>query len=63
MKKWKSLYVYCNACQALLFKYKKGGSGALIKIRPSRILENYTLNNLDCPTCGATFAKPMPLRA
>jgi len=29
-------------CKTILYKYKKGGSGSLIKIRPAYVLENFT---------------------
>jgi len=42
MLNYKTLYVYCQKCRFLLFRYKKGGSGSLIKIRPSRLIEDFS---------------------
>ena len=42
---YKQLSIYCRSCSALLFKYSKGGSGHLIKIREHKIIENFTKQN------------------
>jgi hypothetical protein len=56
--KYYTLSIFCNKCRYLLFKYKKGGSGQLIKIRESRILENYTEGlNTKCPKCENVFGR------
>lgn len=59
------LTVYCQ-CGHKLVRYKKGGSGRLIKIHKSRIakdycgafINDYSKENTDihCPACGERLA-------
>jgi len=41
----------------LLYKYKKGGTGGLVKCFVDRIVEDRTAGDLCCPRCGSTFAR------
>ena len=54
--------VYCSKCRALLFKYRKGGKGALVKCFKERIVKDMTRAPGVCPGCEATFAREMLIR-
>ena len=54
--------IYCNKCQYLLFKYKKGGKGALVKCFKERISKDYTIEPCICPKCETVFAREMLIR-
>jgi len=41
----------------LLYKYRKGGTGALVKCFVERIAEDRTNGDLTCPGCGQLFAR------
>jgi len=58
----KSVDIYCNKCRAPLFKYKKGGKGALIKCFKSRIVKDFTLTPCVCPGCDIVFARETLIR-
>ncbi len=45
-----------------LFKYRKGGKGALLKCFIERIVENHTDKPCTCPGCGQTFARETLIR-
>jgi|AntAceMinimDraft_1070359.scaffolds.fasta_scaffold106885_1 ribosomal protein S27E len=49
--------VKCKACDALLYKYRKGGKGSLVKCYLERITEDMTTTPCECPGCGQTFAR------
>ncbi|MEW6998052.1 hypothetical protein AADZ86_10140 [Colwelliaceae bacterium BS250] len=53
----KTVEVICNKCNTLLFKYKKGGKGALLKCFKERIVKNFTVTPCQCPKCLTVFAK------
>lgn len=38
----KTVEIYCAKCKAQLYKYRKGGKGALVKCFKERIVEDYT---------------------
>lgn len=38
----KTVQIYCTRCKCLLYKYKKGGKGALVKCFKERITEDFT---------------------
>ncbi len=57
-----SVKIYCSACKAQLFKYKKGGKGSLVKCFKERITEDYTTTPCTCPQCEAVFAREMLIR-
>ncbi|GAA0300089.1 hypothetical protein GCM10009128_18850 [Psychrosphaera haliotis] len=58
----KSVTIYCKKCQQILFKYKKGGKGALIKCFKERITKDYTTENCTCPQCNSVFARDTLVR-
>ncbi len=53
----KTVDVFCKACNAQLFKYRKGGKGALVKCFKERISQNFTQVDCTCPKCGKIFAR------
>jgi len=53
----KTVDIFCSKCKAQLFKYRKGGKGALVKCFKERISQNFTTTNCVCPQCEATFAR------
>lgn len=54
--------VYCQKCKTQLFKYRKGGKGALVKCFKERISENFTQEPCVCPTCKMIFAREALIR-
>ena len=54
--------VYCAKCKAQLFKYRKGGKGALVKCFKERIVEDFTISACTCPDCEQTFARETLVR-
>jgi len=58
---YRSIDILCSACLHKLYKYRKGGRGALIKCIPDRILKDYTEGDLCCPQCGQQFARETAL--
>lgn len=44
-------------CRQLLYRYRKGGSGGLVKCFVSRIAKDLTAGDLRCPNCGQQFAR------
>ncbi|WP_421131715.1 hypothetical protein [Alteromonas sp. A079] len=54
--------VFCAKCKTPLFKYQKGGKGALVKCFISRIVHDYTVTPCICPSCGAQFAREAMIR-
>ncbi len=53
----RTVSVFCAGCRTLLLRYRKGGAGGLVKIRPERIAEDLTGGDLRCPRCGQAFAR------
>jgi hypothetical protein len=58
----KTVDVYCKACKCLLFKYRKGGKGALLKCFKERISQNFTKTPCVCPQCDTLFARDCLIR-
>ncbi len=58
----KTVEIYCAKCKAQLYKYRKGGKGALVKCFKERIVEDYTQTPCFCPSCGQEFARDVRLR-
>lgn len=58
----RSVDVFCSGCNQKLYRYKKGGNGALVKCFKERISEDYTVTPCICPGCGATFARDTLIR-
>ena len=46
----------------MLFKYRKGGKGALLKCFKERISQDFTLTPCTCPQCGKLFARDCLVR-
>ena len=53
----RTIKVHCAGCRALLYRYKKGGTGSLVKCFVERIVEDRTEGDLRCPDCGQEFAR------
>ena len=58
----KSIDIFCKQCQQPLFKYKKGGKGALVKCFKERITKDFTVTPCVCPNCDAVFARETLVR-
>lgn len=53
----KTVKVICQTCNFILFKYKKGGKGGLLKCYKERIVQDNTQTACQCPNCNAIFAR------
>ena len=58
----KTIDVFCKGCNTLLFKYRKGGKGGLVKCFKERISQNYTQTTCTCHGCEKTFARDVLVR-
>jgi hypothetical protein len=58
----KTVQIYCAKCKTLLYKYKKGGKGALVKCFKERIVEDFTKEEGICPNCEQQFARDTLIR-
>ena len=58
----KTVKITCANCRAFLYKYRKGGNGALVKCFHERIVEDATGGKLECPGCGQAFARETMIR-
>lgn len=54
--------IYCSRCKTLLYKYQKGGKGALVKCFKSRIAVDQTTTPATCPHCHQVFARETLVR-
>jgi len=54
----RTVRVHCAACRAFLYKYHKGGTGALVKMYLERIAQDETTEAGVCGGCGAVVARP-----
>jgi len=54
----RTIAIHCAKCRSLLYRYRKGGSGGLVKCFVERIVEDCTAGDLHCPSCGQQFARP-----
>ncbi|TMM44032.1 hypothetical protein [Colwellia ponticola] len=54
--------IYCKGCNYHLFKYRKGGKGALLKCFKERISQNFTNTPCTCPQCQQIFARDCLIR-
>ena len=59
MKSRRTIGIHCMKCRVLLYRYKKGGSGGLVKCFVERITEDRTAGDLCCHECGQPFAREM----
>jgi len=53
----RTIRVYCARCNQLLYKYRKGGGGRLVKCFKYLIVQDNTEGDLLCPSCGQAFAR------
>ncbi|MDP2562015.1 hypothetical protein [Psychrobium sp. 1_MG-2023] len=58
----KAVKIFCFNCRALLYKYRKGGKGSLVKCFKERITEDYTSVSGMCPECEQQFARETMIR-
>ncbi|ABG42292.1 hypothetical protein Patl_3792 [Paraglaciecola sp. T6c] len=58
----KSVDIFCAGCQQQLFRYKKGGKGALVKCFKERISKDFTSVEGTCPKCETIFARDTLVR-
>ena len=58
----KTVDIYCKRCNAPLFKYRKGGKGALVKCFKERISLDFTVTACTCPGCNSEFARETLIR-
>ncbi|WP_022943047.1 hypothetical protein [Psychromonas hadalis] len=58
----KTVDIFCAKCKKQLFKYRKGGKGALVKCFKERISVDLTEVVCTCPNCQAVFAREMLIR-
>jgi len=48
----RTISIHCAGCRSLLYRYRKGGTGGLVKCFVERIVEDRTAGDLRCPRCG-----------
>jgi len=53
----RTISILCAKCRALLYRYRKGGTGGLVKCFVERIVDDRTAGDLRCPACGQEFAR------
>ena len=53
----RTIAIHCMKCRALLYRYRKGGTGGLVKCFVERIAEDHTRGDLKCPACRQEFAR------
>ncbi|MDE2998471.1 MAG: hypothetical protein OXU79_05255 [Gemmatimonadota bacterium] len=53
----RTISIHCAGCRALLYRYRKGGRGGLVKCFVERIVEDFTHGDLKCHRCGQAFAR------
>ena len=58
----KTVDIYCHKCKTQLFKYRKGGKGALVKCFKERIVKDFTNTPATCPSCNQEFARDVLVR-
>ena len=58
----KTVNIFCAKCRSQLFKYRKGGTGSLVKGFKERITQDFTNESCVCPTCNSTFARETLIR-
>ncbi len=59
----RTISIHCAKCSTLLYRYRKGGTGGLVKCYVERIAEDRTEGDLKCPQCGQEFARPRTIGA
>ena len=58
----KTVEIYCAGCKTQLYKYRKGGKGALVKCFKERIVKDFTQQEGICPHCEQVFARDTLIR-
>ncbi|AWL10971.1 hypothetical protein HMF8227_00475 [Saliniradius amylolyticus] len=58
----KTVDIYCAKCWTQLYKYRKGGKGALVKCFKERIVKDHTDQEGVCPGCKQAFARETMIR-
>ncbi|MGF1736216.1 hypothetical protein [Photobacterium satsumensis] len=58
----KTVDIYCAGCKTQLYKYRKGGKGALVKCFKERIVKDFTQQEGICPNCEQAFARDTLIR-
>lgn len=58
----KTVTLYCTKCKTKLYRYRKGGKGALVKCFVERIAHDYTVQACFCPNCGVEFGRETIIR-
>jgi hypothetical protein len=53
----RTIAIHCMKCRSLLYRYRKGGTGGLVKCYVERIAEDRTNGDLRCHVCGQEFAR------
>ena len=53
----RTIGIHCMRCRILLYRYRKGGTGGLVKCFVERIVEDRTRGDLRCPHCEQEFAR------
>lgn len=53
----RTISIHCSGCRSLLYRYRKGGTGGLVKCFVERIVEDRTAGDLRCPICRTVFAR------
>ncbi|USD63730.1 hypothetical protein J4N45_22445 [Vibrio sp. SCSIO 43140] len=53
----KAVNIFCAKCGCKLYRYRKGGKGALVKCFKERITEDYTSALGVCPDCESVFGR------
>ncbi|QTL33991.1 hypothetical protein [Pseudoalteromonas viridis] len=54
--------IFCANCKTPLYKYRKGGKGALVKCFKERIVTDHTKLGGVCPGCDTVFARDTLVR-
>lgn len=57
----RTISIHCAGCRTLLYRYRKGGTGGLVKCYLDRIAEDRTSGDGTCPECGRAFARPIEI--
>lgn len=55
--KFRTIKIYCQNCNTLLYQYHKIKPGHLVKCYLKKIKKDYTKGDLKCPNCGEKFAR------
>lgn len=56
-KDFRTIKIYCEKCNTLLYEYHKYGSGHLVKCFVNQIKKDYTNKETICPNCQEKIAR------